>query len=53
MGRANTIVLPEPRRTSRVSVEDALGERRSVREFKDEALSLEELSQLLWAMQGP
>ena len=32
MGRANTIDLPEPRRASRVSVEGALGERRSVRE---------------------
>jgi SagB-type dehydrogenase family enzyme len=52
MGRANTIDLPEPRKTSRVSVEAALGARRSVREFTGEALSLEELSQLLWATQG-
>jgi SagB-type dehydrogenase family enzyme len=52
MGKTHTIPLPEPRRTSRVSVESALGERRSVREFKDEALSLEDLSQLLWAAQG-
>ncbi len=52
MGKTDTIPLPEPRRTSRVSVESALGQRRSVREFKDEALSLEDLSQLLWAAQG-
>jgi len=52
MGKADAIHLPEPRRTSRVSVEGAFGERRSVREFKDKALSLEELSQLLWAAQG-
>jgi SagB-type dehydrogenase family enzyme len=52
MGRANAIQLPEPRGTSRVSVESALGERRSVREFTGEAMSLEELSQLLWAAQG-
>jgi SagB-type dehydrogenase family enzyme len=35
-----------------VSVEEVLDRRRSVRRFKDEALSLEELSQLLWATQG-
>jgi SagB-type dehydrogenase family enzyme len=52
MGKTDTIHLPEPRRTSRVSVEGALGQRRSARDFKDEALSLEELSQLLWAAQG-
>lgn len=52
MGKTDTIHLPEPRGTSRVSVEGALGERRSVREFTGEALSLEELSQLLWAAQG-
>jgi SagB-type dehydrogenase family enzyme len=52
MGKTDTIPLPEPRRTSRVSVESALGERRSVRDFKDGALSLEALSQLLWAAQG-
>lgn len=52
MGKADAIHLPEPRRTSRVSIEGALGERRSVREFKDDSLSLEELSQLLWAAQG-
>jgi SagB-type dehydrogenase family enzyme len=52
MGRTSAIDLPEPRGASRVSVEGALGARRSVREFKDEALSLEELSLLLWAAQG-
>jgi len=52
MNRADTIPLPEPSRTSGVSVEAALRERRSLREFKDEGLRLEELSQLLWATQG-
>ena len=46
------IPLPAPRHTSATSVEQALSERRSIREFMDEALSLEEVSQLLWAAQG-
>jgi SagB-type dehydrogenase family enzyme len=44
--------LPEPRRDGTRSLEEALGHRRSVREFQPEALSREELSQLLWATQG-
>lgn len=52
MGDPHTIQLPVPRGASPVSVETALAERRSVREFKHEALSLEDLSQLLWAAQG-
>jgi len=35
-----------------MSVRDAIAERRSVRDFTDAALSLEELSYLLWATQG-
>lgn len=46
------IRLPLPRNTSTVSVEEALSKRRSVREYKDEALTLEEVSCLLWAAQG-
>ncbi len=46
------IHLPEPRYESRTSVEEALAGRRSVREYSDEALTLQELSQLLWAAQG-
>jgi len=44
--------LPEPKLSSEVSLEQALLERRSVREFADAPLSLEEVSQLLWAAQG-
>ena len=44
--------LPEPRRDGTFSVEIAIAGRRSVRGFADEALSLEEVSQLLWAAQG-
>jgi len=35
-----------------VSLEEAIANRRSVREFTEEPLSLEEISQLLWAAQG-
>lgn len=44
--------LPAPRHTGQVSVEQALNERRSVRSFRSEPLTLEALSQLLWAAQG-
>ena len=47
-----TIALPAPRMQSDVSLEEALLRRRSVREFTDEPLTLEEISQLLWAAQG-
>lgn len=35
-----------------MSVEEAIAKRRSIREYKDEPLSREELGQLLWACQG-
>ncbi|HOM96778.1 MAG TPA: nitroreductase family protein, partial [Acetomicrobium sp.] len=46
------IKLPEPKYESDTSVEKALLERRSVRRYKDEPLTLGEVSQLLWAAQG-
>jgi SagB-type dehydrogenase family enzyme len=49
---ANVIKLPEPRQESKTSVELALRQRRSVREFRKEALTLAEVSQLLWSAQG-
>jgi len=45
-------MLPEPRLRSEVSVEEALLKRRSVREYGNASLTLEEVSQLLWAAQG-
>lgn len=48
----NVLRLPEPRRVSGVSVEAALLGRRSVREYRPEALTLAEAGQLLWAAQG-
>ncbi len=47
-----TISLPAPRQESGFSLERALRERRSVREFSKAALTQEEISQLLWAAQG-
>ncbi len=44
--------LPPPRYDSAVSVEKALLERRSIRSYKEEPLTLNELSQILWAAQG-
>lgn len=46
------VPLPEPRLKSAVSLEETLLQRRSTREYADEALTLEEVSQLLWAAQG-
>ncbi len=49
---AALIELPKPQRIGTVSVEQALQTRRSVRTFKTEPLTLQEVSQLLWAAQG-
>jgi len=44
--------LPDPRTTGSLSVEEAIRRRRSVREFLSSPLSLDDISQLLWAAQG-
>ena len=49
---AADVKLPEARRSSDTSVEGALGDRRSVRSYQDESLTLDELGQILWAAQG-
>lgn len=46
------ITLPEPRYDSDVSIEQSLLQRRSIRSYTGEPLTLEEVSQLLWAAQG-
>jgi len=46
------IILPQPSKRSETSIEETLSERRSVREYKDEPLTLQEISQILWAAQG-
>jgi len=47
-----SISLPKPSSDGKVSVEKAMKERRTIRNFKDRILSLAQLSQLLWAAQG-
>jgi SagB-type dehydrogenase family enzyme len=49
---AKIIKLPKPVHDGSTSVEQAMANRRSVREYKDEPVSLAEVSQLLWAAQG-
>ncbi|HIQ39482.1 MAG TPA: SagB/ThcOx family dehydrogenase [Methanothermococcus okinawensis] len=44
--------LPEPRIYGNMSLEEAIFKRRSVREYSDKPLKLEDLSQILWAAQG-
>ena len=51
-GSGETFKLPPPRYESEVSIEKALLERRSIRSYKEEPLTLNELSQILWAAQG-
>jgi len=46
------IKLPGPKYDSDVSLEENLAKRRSVRDYTDEQLTMEEVSQLLWAAQG-
>lgn len=50
--QGEAIKLLPPKMDSDVSIEKALSERRTVRTYKDEALTLAEVSQLLWAAQG-
>ena len=44
--------LPPPNLDSQFSLEKAIGQRRSVRGYADAPLTLEHVSQLLWAAQG-
>ncbi len=47
------VYLPLPRiRSDVLSVEEALAYRRSIRDYKDEPITIEQLSQLLWAAYG-
>ncbi|MBN1326670.1 MAG: SagB/ThcOx family dehydrogenase [Candidatus Cloacimonetes bacterium] len=47
-----TILLPDPQLKSKISVEEALQNRRSRRQYLDSALSLDEVSQILWSAYG-
>jgi len=46
------VKLPKPRYNSDVSLEQTLLQRRSVRDYTNEPLYLQQVSQLLWAAQG-
>jgi SagB-type dehydrogenase family enzyme len=48
----NRYLLPLPKFTSDVMVEEALAWRRSLREYKDEPVNIRQLSKILWAAQG-
>jgi SagB-type dehydrogenase family enzyme len=50
--QAEVIDLPKPQYDSDVSIEQSLLERRSIRDYSGQPLTLEEISQLLWAAQG-
>ncbi len=47
-----SIKLPAPKYTGNTSVEEALKNRRSIRDYRDIPLSKPDLSQLLWSAQG-
>lgn len=49
---ATGIALPDPTREGTTSVEAAIANRRSRREFSDDPMTLAEVGQLLWAAQG-
>ena len=49
---AMIVKLPEAKIKGNISLEETLYKRRSVRDFTSEPLSLEAVSQLLWAAQG-
>ena len=48
----NVIKLPTPQTKGVMSLEEAIARRRSVRNFRNQTLSLSQLSQILWGAQG-
>lgn len=52
MTNSKVIELPSPQTEGKVSVEKAIANRRSIRDFQDRSLGLQQISQLLWAGQG-
>jgi len=49
---SEVITLPEPRYDSDISLEESLLNRRSIRDYGNDPVTLQEVSQLLWAAQG-
>ncbi len=52
MEKDTTISLSRPEKEGETSLEEAIEKRRSVRSFSQDSLSLEAVSQILWAAQG-
>lgn len=52
MAESEKITLPGPDTKGKIYLEEAIAKRRSIRSFSDKELSLEQISQLLWAAQG-
>jgi SagB-type dehydrogenase family enzyme len=52
LGTLTSSKLPAPKTDSEYSIEKALASRRSVRRYSNEAVSLADASQILWAAQG-
>ena len=50
--KAKVVNLPKPEVKGKISLEEAIKKRRCVRSYKDKALSLKQLSQLLWSADG-
>jgi SagB-type dehydrogenase family enzyme len=51
-GPGTIISLPQPVLDGSVSIEKALSERRTLRTYRDQPLTMAEISQVLWAAQG-
>ncbi|HDS30084.1 MAG TPA: SagB/ThcOx family dehydrogenase [Firmicutes bacterium] len=49
---AGMINLPEPSLKGEISIEETLASRRSIRSYSDRALTMDEISQILWSAQG-
>lgn len=47
-----TVNLPQPRTSGDLSVEEAIAQRRSRRDYTEESLTQKQVSQLMWAAQG-
>lgn len=52
MQTQDVITLPAPQTSGGISVEKAISQRRSTRDFSNKKLDLNQISQLLWAAQG-
>jgi SagB-type dehydrogenase family enzyme len=52
MNMGKEIRLPKPKEKGSISIEETLRQRRSIRDYKKAQLSLEQISQLLWAGSG-